>query len=178
MKTKQLLLGIITLMIAAGGARAALNAYLRADGITGDSAANAYQGMVMVIGYNHEVDAVRDSTGAPTGKRQHAPFKILKPVSVNSPQFAELLVRNSAIETADLKLMQASPTGTETNFYSYHFTGVHIISIRNWMANNEDPSVQRLPAMEEISFTYDAIRWESVTGGTSASDSPSRNGGL
>ena len=178
MKTKQLLLGIIIVMIAVCSARAALNAYLRADGITGDTTQNAYQGMVTVIGFNHEVDAVRDSNGVPTGKRQHAPFKILKPISVNSPQFADLLVRNRSIETADLNLFQASPTGTETNYYTYHFTGVHIISIRNWMANNEDPSMTRFPALEEISFTYDAIRWESNTGGTSASDSPSRNSGL
>src|SRR5439155_12419206 len=165
-------------MICACSARAALNAYLRADGITGDTAQNAYQGMVTVIGYNHEVDAVRDSTGAATGRRQHAPFKILKPVSVNSPQFADLLVRNQSIETADLKLMQTSQTGVETNYYTYRFTGVHIISIRNWIANNQDPAMSKFPALEEISFTYDAIRWESVTGGTSASDSPSRNTGL
>src|SRR5438105_15558432 len=140
MKTKQLLLSIIALMILACSASAALNAYLRADGITGDTTQNAYQGMVTIIGYNHEVDAVRDSNGAPTGRRQHAPFKILKPVSVNSPQFADLLVRNQSIETADLQLMQTVPNGFETNYYTYRFTGVHIISIRNWMANNEDPS--------------------------------------
>ena len=178
MKTKQLLLSIIALMILACSAPAALNAYLRADGISGDTTQNAYQGMVTIIGYNHEVDAVRDSAGAPTGRRQHAPFRILKPVTVNSPQFADLLVSNRSIETADLKLMQASPSGVETNYYTYHFTGVHIISIRNWMANNQDPTVQRFPALEEISFTYDTIRWESVTGETSASDSPSRNTGL
>ena len=130
-----------------------------------------------MIGFNHEVDAVRDSNGVPTGRRQHAPFKILKQVSVNSPQFAALLVRNTPIETAELKLIQPSVQGIETNYYTYHFEGLHIISIRDWSPNNKDASVTSLQPMEEISFTYDSIRWESVTGGTSASDNPSKSAG-
>lgn len=170
MKLKTALLTAFTFLTVVASAPAAYEAYFRADDINGDSTRTAWAGHTAVIGYTHEVNAVRDSNGQPTGKRQHAPFKILKEVGVNSPQFMAKLVRNQAIATADLKLVMANASGVEVNHYTYHFTGVKILSIRNWVANST-AAASATRELEEVSFTYETIEWESVTGGRSTTDS-------
>ena len=173
MKIKTVLLTAITFLAVVASAPAAYESYFRADDISGDSIRTAWTGHTAVIGYTHEVSAVRDSNGQPTGKRQHAPFKILKEVSVNSPQFAGKLVRNQAIATADLLLMKTDANGVEINHYTYHFTGVKILSIRNWVANSAAAASATYDTreLEEISFTYETIEWESLTARRSATDS-------
>jgi|SRR4051812_15503082 type VI secretion system Hcp family effector len=170
MKTKTLFLVLALFMAFVEMSRGALDAYFRADGITGDVTRSGYTNYVAVSAYNHEVNAVRDSNGQPTGSRQHGPFKILKDISGNSPQFVEFMVRNRTIETADLLLYKPAINGVDTNYYSYHFEGVRIISIRNWSPNNNDATATKYLPMEEISFTYQTIHWESLSTGNTASD--------
>ena len=163
---------VCVLFISGIDATAALNAYFKADDILGDSVMQGYEDYTEVHGYNHEVTAPVDvQTGQATGRRQHRPFKILKRISINSPQFENVLVKNQVIPSAEFKLLRANPnTGRNEAYYIYRFTNVRIVSVRDWAPNNQDLSVAAYPHLQEISFVYQAISWE-VPGGPVAEDS-------
>jgi type VI secretion system secreted protein Hcp len=162
---------LCVLLISGFDVSAALNAYFKADGISGDSTRTGWQDYLEVNGFSHEVIAPIDAqSGQATGKRQHKPFKILKEISKNSPQFETFLISGRPIANAELKLLRASQTGQEENYYIYKFKGVRIISVRDWMANNNDPNAVRYPHLQEITFVYQSIEWQSLPDGTSALD--------
>ena len=159
------------LLLSGLDASAALNAYLVATDIRGDSTRSSWQGYVEIVGYNHEVSSPFDpQTGLATGKRQHKPFKILKELSASSVDFETAMIRGRSLANVEFKLVRPSQTGQETIYYIYRFTNARIVSVRDWMANNNDSSTLQLPQMQEISFVYETIEWEAVPSGATASD--------
>jgi type VI secretion system secreted protein Hcp len=175
MKTKIIhrrLCALLCVFLMSGiDAVAALNAYFKADTITGDSTRANLESFTEINGYNHEVSAPFDpQTGLATGKRQHRPFKIVKEISRSSVDFHNAWVQGQTLKSAELRLYRQSQTGQEVNYYTYRFVGIRIVSIRDWMANNNDSNVLSLPYMQEISFTYDTIEWTFVQGGVTATD--------
>lgn len=175
MKIKTILFSIIASIAFALNSSAAYEGYFKADTILGDSTRAAWAEHTAILAYSHEVNAVRDTSGLPTGKRQHAPFKILKEVSGNSPQFMQKLVANETIETAVLKLIRINLNGEEFVFYTYNFTGVRILSIRNWIPNSPGAATSAsTPELEEIVFTYDTIEWTATTTKITTTDSTRR----
>jgi len=159
-------------LISGLDATAALNAYFKADLISGDGTRKGFENYTEINGYNHEVSSPFDpQTGLPTGKRQHRPFKIIKELSRSSIDFHNVWVRGQTLKGGELKLYRLGSTGVEVNYYTYRFTGIRIVSIRDWMANNNDSAVANLPHMQEISFTYDTIEWDFPSGGVTATDS-------
>ena len=151
---------------------AAISPQFKIHGITGDSTFSEYPDHVEVHGYNHEVTSPIDlATGQATGKRQHRPFKILKRLSGNSSQFANAWVRNEVIRSAELKVLGNSPiTGEVQIIYAYRFTNIRIISIRDWVVNNLEPNPATLPPLQEISFVYQTIEWQSMPDGPVTQD--------
>lgn len=163
---------VCVLLISGFDASAALNAYFKADTITGDATRAGFEDFTEVNGYNHEVSSPYDpQTGLATGKRQHRPFKILKEISRSSVDFESAWVKGQTLKSAELRLYRPSQTGLDVNYYTYRFVGVRIVSIRDWMPNNRDSSVLSIPHTQEISFTYDTIEWEFVPGRAAATDS-------
>ena len=168
---------LCVLLISGFDATAALNAYFRADNISGDGTRKGFENYTEINGYNHEVSSPFDpQTGLATGKRQHRPFKILKELSRSSIDFHNAWVKNQTLKSAELKLYRPGATGVEVHYYTYRFVGVRVVSIRDWMPNNNDSSVASFPHMQEISFTYDTIEWEFVSGGVIATDSWNTSG--
>ena len=159
-------------LVSGFDAAAALNAYFKADEITGDVTRAGLEDYTEVNGYNHEVSSPFDpQTGLPTGKRQHRPFKIVKEISRSSVDFMDAWVKGKTLKQAELKLYRAGQTGVEVNYYTYRFVGLRVVSVRDWMPNNNDSTVANFPHMQEISFTYDTIEWVYVQGNIVVSDS-------
>lgn len=151
---------------------AAIESYLRLDNISGDSTRQLWTSHTTVIGFNHEVSVVRSSDGLPTGKRNHAPFKILKRISGNSPEFIDRMVLNRNIPKAELKLIATNVNGEEYVSYTYSFTNVKIISVRNWkpIGTTETGGFFETPELEEVAFTYETIEWKATPSNKVASD--------
>jgi type VI secretion system secreted protein Hcp len=174
MKTKlshRLCALVCALLISGFDASAALNAYFKATGITGDVTRPGLEDFTEVNGYNHELIAPFDpSTGLATGKRQHRPFKIVKEITRSSIDFENTLVQGQTLKNAEIRLYRQNQVGQDINYYTYRFVGVRIVSVRDWMPNNKDPAVVQFPHMQEISFTYETIEWEYVNGGFKATD--------
>jgi len=167
---------LCVLLISGFDASAALNAYFKASNITGDVTRAGLEDFTEVNGYNHEVIAPFDpQTGLATGKRQHRPFKIVKEISRSSVDFQNALVKGQTLKNAELRLYRQLQTGQEVNYYTYRFIGIRIVSIRDWMPNNNDTAVLQLPHMQEISFTYDTIEWEFVNPSAVATDTWSQS---
>lgn len=176
MLMKRLLLSLgLALLVGARAAAApeVVQAYFKADNIPGDATRARWESYVNLIGYSHEVVTPRDpASGLPTGKRQHKPFTILKENSANSPVFHQAQIKNTVIPKAELILVKLNPNGdgTEIIAYTYRFTNVRIVSIRDWMPNSTE-HLTGAPYPQEIAFTYSTIEWDS--GKAVASDSTS-----
>lgn len=165
---------ICVLLISGLDVNGALNSQFKIDGILGDSLVTEYaDDHVEVYGYNHEVIAPVDlATGQASGRRQHRPFKILKRMSRNSSQFANLWSKNQVIRNAEFKVFANNlDTGVIEQIYVYRFTNLRIVSIRDWTANTLDSTTANHPTYQEISFVYQSVEWQSLPDGPIAQDS-------
>lgn len=125
------------------------------------------QGSTEINGYSHQIVSPRDAaTGQASGKRQHAPFVIVKEVDKSTPLLYHALVTNENIPSVELTLSRPNPSGdgTTQEYFKIHLTNAHVSSIVN-PTNHIDTS-----GMEEVSFVYQQIEWESADGGTSQTD--------
>lgn len=149
-------------------ADAALNAYLNLKGqktgqIKGSVSKKGREGMIEIISLNHEVVSPRDAaSGLPTGKRQHKPFVITKPLDKSSPLLNNMLVNNESIPEWKLDVYDSN-SKSEKLMYTVKLTNASIASIRLVTDANGE-------LREEISFTYQKIEWTWVDGGITAMD--------
>lgn len=159
----------------------ALNAYLTLKGqkqgtINGSVTQKGRENTILVHAYSNQILSPRDAaSGLPTGKRQHNPIVIVKDVDKSSPLLWNALVNNENLTTWELKfwspaLAEASGTGAETQIYTVRLTNANIASIRESMLDNQDPTNQKLPLRQEITFTYQKIEWVWNDGGITAVD--------
>ncbi len=148
-------------------ADAALNAYLilKVNGVQIEGSADqaGREGQIEIYGWNHTIVAPRDAaSGLPTGKRQHLPITVTKPVDKATPLILQALVNNDRIE-ATLECIRPDPdTSAEQHYYTVELLNGSIAGIRQEMLNNKYPENAPLPIMEKITFTYQIVerRWE------------------
>jgi type VI secretion system secreted protein Hcp len=149
-------------------AEAALNAYLNLKGqkqgdVKGSVTKKGREGTITVESVSHEVLSPRDAaSGLPTGKRQHKPFVITKPVDRSSPQLMTMLTNNENISTWELKVYEPGSKG-ETLIYTIKLTNANISSIR--LVTDADGNLDEI-----VSFTYQKIEWVWTDGGITAMD--------
>lgn len=161
---------VATLLITAS-LNAADTTYLHIPGITGEVTQAGRQGQFEVLGFNHEVAQTRDpSTGLPTGKRQHAPFKVILRHSDGIIALATHLVNNSVIPTATMNLWRPSAGGAEVLYFRYILTNAKVISMRPWQPNKADRTAADYPHMVEVSFVYESMKWSNGAGSLEQTD--------
>ena len=154
----------------------ALNAYLRIKSqelgeIKGSVTQKGREGMILVIGASHSMEAPRDAaSGLPTGVRVHEPFVIMKELDRSTPLLYELLVKQDNITEWELQFWQPDSTGEETNYYTVKLTNATITSIDFKMPDHQDPNLANTTEYEEIAFTYQKIQWVWKDGAITASD--------
>jgi type VI secretion system secreted protein Hcp len=154
----------------------ALNAFLACKGetqgdIKGSCDINPHEDKIEVWGFSHEVVSPRDAaSNAPTGKRQHKPFTITKPVDKSSPLLMNVLVNNERVTEWKLQIYRPSPTGSEEEYYNIELADASIASIRQESLNNKYPENMAHPYREHISFTYQKITWTWMDGGVTSVD--------
>ena len=139
---------------ASGGAAADPNAVDAAVSVTGQRQGSFSNKRIPVIAVTHEIVSPRDAaSGLPTGKRQHKPITITKPIDASTPLFLNALTTNENLTevvityTRDGKdVFQVTLTNASLATYQSH-------------GNNE-----------KWSFTYQKIKWVWLDGGITAED--------
>lgn len=159
----------------------ALNAYLKLKGqkqgdIKGSVTQKGRQGNILITSASHEILSPRDpASGLPTGKRQHKPLIVCKPVDRSTPLLYAALINNENLTLWELRFWRSKSAGSygvgvEQNHYTVKLTNAAIASIRFVMPSTFDPSNTSIPEYEEVSFTYQKIEWTWSDGGVTAVD--------
>lgn len=117
-----------------------------------------------VFEYNHAVISPRDAaSGLPTGRRQHQPIVITKPVDAASPQIFQALVDNENLPTVVIEFERASQSGGVEIYYRVELTNASIAGVRKNFGTIDGDT-------ETISIAYQSITEENTLEGTIAED--------
>ncbi len=110
-------------------------------------------GKIMVIAVSHEIVSPRDSaSGLPTGKRQHKPLTILKPIDKSTPLLFQALTTNEQIASIEFEVYQPAGKGKVKITRTGKLERAKIASITK-------PKDPKYAEYEEIAFTFDKISW-------------------
>ena len=154
----------------------ALNAYLVLTGetqgkVNGSVTQAGREDSIEIYDVKHGVLAPVDAaSGLPTGKRQHKPITVTKPVDKATPILQNILYNNENITEFRLDFWRPDRSGKEVQFYTIELVNASIVGIQLDMANNRYEEGLSLPVMERVSFAYQKIvtTWED--GGITAED--------
>jgi len=136
----------------------AFDAFLKIQGIPGESADEAHKDCIEVLGYSHGM------TQAATGHaRAHAPevrgrcelrdFSIVKAVDKSTPLLAKHLCENKLIKEVKLEMCRAG--GNKEKYLEYTLSNVIISGIS---ATKGSQGAAGLP-VEDVTFSYGKITW-------------------
>ena len=140
--------------------------------IDGSCVQKGRENTILVEGFNHEVYIPRDpQSGLPTGKRVHNAFSIVKVFDKASAKLYKALCTGEHLTSVTVKWYRIDPAGKEQWYFTHELSNAIIVSMRPWMPNCLDPSTEAFTHMEEVSFTYEKIRWRHETEGMESEDS-------
>ena len=115
------------------------------------------------VGFDYELITPREqTTGDLTGRRQHGPVTVLKPVDKSTPLLYKALCNNEPVNTAEFRFFRPSAggSGAEEHIYTVLLENGYISSIKSIGRN-----------MEEVSFVFQDITWTYEIGGATHKDS-------
>jgi type VI secretion system secreted protein Hcp len=147
----------------------ALNSYLTITGgsqgdIRGDVTQRGREGMIMIIGWSHEIVSAIDSAGQPS-RRQHRPFVVTKEIDSSTPKLQLAHTRNENLREVVLRAWRPSRSGAEEQYFTITLTNAKIVGIRMEMLNNKYPENMQHKEREHVSFTYQQISHRIEDGG-------------
>lgn len=170
------LLLILLLPAPFSHAAPSVDVLLKANGsdIQGEGTSNAPSGNNFIngLGFDHEVFLITDpTTGQATGRRQHKPIRIVKPIDKATPLLYKAMVQNQVI-SGEFRFWRAHPSGdgSQQQYYKVAITNGRIAGIRNWKTNTRDLSADRAGDLEEVSIVYQSITWTWTDGGIEHTD--------
>ena len=108
--------------------------------------------------------------GQPTGPRVHQPVTVTKVFDKSSPLFYNALTSGEVLTKVVIKWYRTSMQGTQENYFTTTLTDAVAVAINAYMPNCQDPGQAHFTHLEDVSFSYRAIDWEHMVGGTAGSD--------
>ena len=128
------------------------------------------EGFIDVIRMNYEVVNLRDDAGGlPTGKRQHKPFTITKPIDKSTPLFFRALVDNETLPEVILDTwMPQIGSGAMMKFQTIKLINARVAGYRRFTEPDPRAVVRTL---EELAFVFQDIEIVHHDGGLIAGDS-------
>ena len=128
--------------------------------IQGSSDVQGREGAIIVYAFGHNINIPRDVTsGAPTGKRVHAPFKILKEFDKSSPKLYQALCSGEEMKNVTIKWYRTDPSGQEEHYFTVVLENAVIVNISPSMPTTFLQANEPYRHMETVSFTYQKIKW-------------------
>ena len=76
--------------------------FIKFDGVDGESRDKDHKGWIDVLSVSHGAAPRDAASGLPTGKRQHRPVTITKPIDKASPELAEALASGRALSNVTI----------------------------------------------------------------------------
>lgn len=160
-----------------------MNAYLKLKGqqqgdIKGSVVQKGREGKILVVAASHLLSVpFAAGTGQASGKRQHQPFVVTKPVDAASVPLYQMLAGNEVATEWELQFWTprsagtaAGSAGAEQQHYTVRLGDARICAIRFVLPDTRDATLQRWSEYEEVSFTYGRIEWLWVASGKLFSD--------
>lgn len=127
--------------------------------------ADGAQHEIEVIGFSHEVLSPRDAaSGLPSGKRQHKPFVITKPVGKSTPLLWNALTAATIFPQWSMDVWAIDNAGKTRLIRTVELFQPNVCGANNTL------SADTLHEQEQISFCYQTIIWTFHDGGTSFED--------
>lgn len=133
------------------------DAYLKIDGIPGESTATNFKDWIEVLSFSHGVSqpaaaAVSTAGGASVGRCEHGDFTISKELDKASPILAQKCSEGTHLKEIMLTLCR-STGGGQVQYMEYKLTNAIISSV------SVSGSGQGLP-IEAVAFNYGKIEWK------------------
>jgi type VI secretion system secreted protein Hcp len=146
--------------------------YLKVKGskqgeIKGDVTEKGKEGLIKTISFQHEVASPREAaSGQATGKRQHKPLVITKEIDKSSPLLMAALTKNENLNEVTLTFYRPDKaTGANELWYTITLKDAHVSDIKStWVS-------EKKMSLEELSFTYEKIKWTFADGNVTHEDS-------
>jgi type VI secretion system secreted protein Hcp len=188
-KNAVLLSLVVGAAAVAADANAALTAYVKFTGqkqgaINGSVTTKQFAGDSLVFGIDLDTQVPADvSTGQATGKRQHSPFIVVKPIDAASPRIYSAMANNEKLTKVVVDVTGPDTQGKGvTTLFSYTLTEAQSVDLHHSMTT---PCVGSAPCKatgpdgnivgpdeptESIAMTYKSITITYVNGGVTATD--------
>jgi type VI secretion system secreted protein Hcp len=141
----------------------------------GDHGLNGDSTQIPVFALTQEVTVPFDTaTGAVSGKRQHTPLTIIKPLDRSSPQFFAAAVTNETLSSVTCMLYRDVERGAQPSaYFKFVLTSATIVDVKDAGdgANvGDERGSERGSERERISFAYRKIEVTDLDSGTTAID--------
>jgi type VI secretion system secreted protein Hcp len=133
-----------------------IDAYLKIEGIPGESTAKGFEKQIEIANYSHGVSQSTDisassSGGATTGRTMHSDFTITKAIDLASPVLLQRCSDGTHIPSLTLTLVR-SGGDNKVPFMTYTLTNLVVSNV------SYGGSKDGLP-QESVSFNYGKIDW-------------------
>ncbi len=130
------------------------------------------EGTILVYAMNHEIHIPRDpQSGLASGKRIHGPLTILKEYDKSSPKLYQALSQGEHMKNVKIKWYRISPKGIEEHYFTHTLENAIVVSIKPYMPIAFLAENEPYRHMEEVSFTYEKIKWTWEPDGIESEDS-------
>jgi len=122
-----------------------------------------------IYGFSHEILSPRDAaSGLPTGKRQHKPFRVIKPVDKSTPLIFNLLTNNENITSWELKCWRLGRAGKRPHLYkTVTLTNPVVVGV---VSESPYETVANGIEVEKVDIVFETIRWTFPDSGTTIED--------
>lgn len=138
----------------------AFDAYMKIDGIPGESSTKNFEQQIQLLAFNHSLQqppsaSISKGGGLTTGRSEHGDFNILKHLDIASPLLAMRCSDGTHIKEATITLV-VSGGADRVPFMQYKLEDC-LISAVNPSGQSTKDGV--LPT-EQVSFRYGKISWK------------------
>lgn len=127
---------------------------------------------ILVYEMTHDLHIPRDpQSGLASGKRIHGPLRIVKEFDKASPKLAQALCTGEHMKEVVIKWYRIDPKGSEEHYFTHTLQNAIVVEIKPYMPLAFLPENEPYRHMEEVSFTYEKIKWTWEVDGIEAEDS-------
>ncbi len=139
--------------------------------IPGDCTQQGREDTIICYSLDHIVDIPRDThSGLPTGQRIHRPVKITTHIGKHTPLLFDACTSGTRLKV-EFKFFRINEKGKEEEYYKVELTNAIVVETREWFPTTFIEENKAYKHMQDVSFTYEAIKWTATKDGTEADDS-------
>ncbi len=136
--------------------------------IEGSTTEAGKEGAIKIYAMEQEVRVPTDEQGRPTGRQVNGPLKVVKEYDKATPLLQKALSTGERLSEVELRFYRVTPSGAEEHYYTVKLENALVVSIKPFSSN--DSSIGK--RFEEVSFSYDKIRWTWEPEGISSLETP------